>query len=710
MALKGISVVEQHVEKGVAGLFALALLGVLAWQFLGGQSTVEVDKAKVPIATAYAKIGENARRLNSSLQATQDPPDPKEVLKAQQRFENFESAITAPVAPHEQLAGPLNTPGMLLKDGKSIGPSNDAPIAEVVVPAPEHPMATTYLGTVSTAEQQNPEVAKVLPAAAPFDKASVTVEAVFPGTALRQAFETDPDGDKGPIRVVPKNWWENGVQILAVELYRQTLKPDGTWSAAERVKGMPGRALVVDKVDTLNDAESIRDAMKLAADIEMVRRTPYYDVSMGDRWVAPSEREAVAEAGQSKAEEIKSKRQQLANHDRELKRIDEQLQKVGQPTGPGPGSGGGGGGGRGGPPGGGAAPPSTQPAGPNSNDEARKKALQAARKKIVDARAQVVARLRELGEVVEGPDTATPATSQDQKPAAKTEAPVLDNPSIRVWAHDVFVERGKTYRYQIGLVTTNPYFGHSAAMVPAQAEKLAKSGVMRSAPSEWTAPIAVDRETYTFFVAAVEDDASSGTKAYTRADVFQFKWGYWRKGSDQFEPGDRISLNINVPDFSKVLPATPATDQNPAPAPGPGGGGRGGPGGRGGFPGGTPPGAAPTPDAPAVPSGVQIPMLAVTVPSTEMVLTIGHGPSTGPAGRSAEVYVKDGNGIVRTVQPDLEKNDLVFVRVTKSAERGEKARSAPVEKARPNQQQPGQGQNPPSGRDSAPPAGPAGGG
>ncbi len=716
MRLKGISVVEQHVEKGVAGLFGLALLGVLAWQFLGGQSTVQVDKDKVPIAGAYAKIGENARRLNSSLQATPEFPDPAKVLETEKRFENFDKALTAPVAPRDQLAGPLGAPTMLFKDGKNIGPSADAPIAEVVVPAPEHAMAATYLGTVSTGEQQNPEVAKILPAAAPFDKAAVTVEAVFDGTALRKAFENDPDGEKGPIRVVPKNWWENGVQILAVELYRQTLKPDGTWTATEKVKGMPGRALVVDKADALNDAESIKDALKLATDIEMVRRTPYYDVSMGERWVAPSEREAVAEAGQSKAAEVKTLRQQVSNFDREIKRIDDQLQKVGQPIAPSPTGGGGGGGaqggGRGGGGGGATAPSPAQPSGPNSADEARKKALMAARTKAVDARAKVIARLRELGEIVEGADNTTQQTTADQK-TAKVETPVLDNSTIRVWAHDVFVERGKTYRYQLGLVLTNPYFGHSAAMVPAQAEKLAKSGVMRSTPSEWTEPVAVDRETYTFFVSAVEDDPSSGAKAYTRAEVFQFKWGFWRRGSDSFEPGDRLSLSINVPDFTKFLAAPPAPGQgNEPPAPTPGQGGRPG-GGRGGgatAPSGPAPAPTPGGDTPAIPAGAQIPMVLVNVPSSELVLNIGHGPSRGTGGRSAEVFVREANGTVRSVQPDLEKSDPVFVRISKSADRGDKERAAPVEKPKTGQPQPGPGQIQPGGRDLPPPGGAAGGG
>jgi hypothetical protein len=246
-------------------------------------------------------------------------------------------------------------------------------------------------------------------------------------------------------------------------------------------------------------------------------------------------------------------------------------------------------------------------------------------------------------------------------------------------------------------------------MVPAQAEKLAKAGVMRSAPSTWSEPVTVDRETYTFFVSAVEDDPVAGSKAYTRAEVYQFKWGFWRRASDQFEPGDRVSLTIDVPDYSKVLVEQPAPGNVPGMLPGSGRPGGGGPG-RGNAPTGAPPAPTQGPDAPAIPAGAPIPLIKVAVPSSDLVLGIGHSPSRSGGGRSSEVYVREGDGTVKSVQPDVEKNDPVYVRVQKSADRGDKERQGPVEKPKP-QTGPGSGPNPLPGRDAPPPpSGPAGGG
>ncbi|MBY0260822.1 MAG: hypothetical protein K2Q20_00660, partial [Phycisphaerales bacterium] len=58
MRLKGINPLEQHAEKAFLGLFLVAGLGVLAWQFVGKENTVKVGKDDVRLADAYAKVDE----------------------------------------------------------------------------------------------------------------------------------------------------------------------------------------------------------------------------------------------------------------------------------------------------------------------------------------------------------------------------------------------------------------------------------------------------------------------------------------------------------------------------------------------------------------------------------------------------------------------------------------------------------------------------
>ena len=331
------------------------------------------------------------------------------------------------------------------------------------------------------------------------------------------------------------------------------------------------------------------------------------------------------------------------------------------------------------------------PTGPNLQDERNKKNLREVIAKDEKAIAGDKAKLRDLGAPVEG-DTA-PVVTADPNAKPKAEPGVLENNAIKLWAHDVFVERAKTYRYQVVVILTNPYFGHSAAMLPAQAEKLAKTGVMRSATSEWTDPITVDPETYLFFTAATDDDPSANRVASARAEVFQFKWGYWRKGAATLEPGDSVIADIRVPDFAKILaapPVDPNNPNNPAPPPqpaGPTGGGRGGgKGATGGGFGSPPPDQAPTPNNPTIPAGTPPPMITISVESKQIMLGVGQGTiretAAKPAKLAPQVYIREPDGEIKIIVPDAERSDPAYTRVSRSADKGLKELTPAADKPR----------------------------
>jgi hypothetical protein len=703
MRLKGINPFEQHVEKIVAGVFGLALLAVLAMQFLSKPALVKVGNAEVPPADAYIKMAQLAKSVDERIKRTPQDLEGLSPAPITKQFDQFEAKIKAPVAPHPQLAAALDSVAAF-QLGSANSQNASVPINELVVPAPTRPTAATIMSTVATWEQQNPEVAKVLPAATPFDKASVSVDALFDGTALKSALALDPDGPTGPIRVIPSHWYINGVQILGVELHRQTLKPDGAWGAAEKVKQFPGRTLFVDDADKLNDAAVLNNATKFATDqSEMVRRTPYYAASFGEKWMAPSERETAGLQDADKAARVRAAYAELKRHEADLKRHQDALAKVGQPAAPLPGGGGGGGKGPGGGGGGGRnSPPTSTPTGPNQQDERTKKRIQD--EILVDQKniAKDKATLRELGEQVDG--DATPAADPNAKP--KQEPPVLDNNSIKVWAHDAFVERGKTYRYQVVLILTNPYFGHSAAMIPAQAEKLAKTGIMRSAASEWTTPITVDPETYLFFTSATDDEPNAGRVASARAEVFQFKWGFWRQGAATLEPGDSVITEIKVPDFAKILAAQPGSDPtNPGgfqpPISIPGGGGRG-------RTISSPPPTPGNPDVPIIAPGTPPPMINVSVESNQIMLGVGQGSIRDAAGKAKsarQVYIRQPGGDIQIIIPDEQKADPAYKRVVASADKGKKELTPLPEKPKPLQPNQDPNATPPGGGGGAPPPG-----
>jgi hypothetical protein len=695
MRLKGISPIEQHAEKAFLGLFLVAGLGVLAWQFVGQESTVKVGKDEVRLADAYARIDEERKRTDARIRAAAPEGMPSlENAAALQQLAEFETRYRGPVSPAPQLAVALDRAGPTVT-GSSVSPRDLVQLNEVVAPAPGAPVAGAYMAAIDPGEARaDPAVAAVLPAEAPFDKGWVSVETSFDGTALRAALGTDPDSD-GPIRAIPKNWWDSGMSIFAVLMERQTLRPDGSWSAPEPVKPMPGRPSLADQLDGLNTAVRIKDVARWSNEqAGAVRRPDFYAIQVGESWAPPTERDQrLAEQG-DKESRVRTLMAQRADKIRRRDAIARELQSLGgggtspgprPPGGPGGGGGGAGAPGRPGGGGGGAAPPPS--GGGNTANESRRRSLQGTLDRLNREIAQHEADLRDLGQNVGDPNQPAPVVPV-QGGRAPAGEPVLDTQSLRIWAHDVHVQRGATYRYRVRLALNNPYFGHAAAMLPAQAP-LAAKGVMYTPFSDWSEPVQVDPETYLFFTSASEDD--TGARAATaKAEVYQFRWGFWRRGQAVLEPGDSVLTDIRVPDMSK-MPAEPVPGADPVPAPGAGRPGAA-PGGAG-RPGGRPDGPGGRPDAPAdpvVPPGqrprpVNVPMIGVPVSDPTILLGVGSMPEVDADGRQVavqQIYLRDPGGQVVVRVPDDERSSSAYQRVSSSADRGEREQSRPADQPR----------------------------
>src|SRR6185295_15883161 len=134
-------------------------------------------------------------------------------------------------------------------------------------------------------------------------------------------------------------------------------------------------------------------------------------------------------------------------------------------------------------------------------------------KKVREAeRIKIEGQLAELGEKV--------ASS-----AAPVAAPnLLDNPEVKVWAHDVTVEPGATYKYRVRIAVNNPFYGRN---VKATQQKLTEPSLLWS---DWSAPTAnvdVDRSDY-FFVTSASDRSLASPSPRANAELFVFYYGYWR--------------------------------------------------------------------------------------------------------------------------------------------------------------------------------------
>lgn len=741
MRLKGISWIEQHFEKVFAAVFGVAAIAVLTLQFAGKSNTVEVGAMKdVPLDQAYDEVLRAARKTAVEID---DPSiEVPKLPEGGTPIAQFEAQYRGPVAPAKQLEIAFGTAGGLLND---IGPLSDrlnVQLAKVAIPAPADLVPYAYMSTINPAEvARDPEVAKVLPAAAPYDKAAVTVEARFNGKDLRAAFEKDPDG-AGPIQPMRHEWWDN-IQLLAVELEREELKPDGQWSDAVKVPAMPGRfSLVPDVEKGVRDAETLSMLRTEATDRAVeVRRPEFYELWIGEEWKPPADRVAADDAARAGSADDKA---QLLSRKKSLERERDTKQakrdEMGPMTGPSgrtppeqpPGreghDGRGGGGGKGAAGGGGRGQPS-----------GRNRPEQPANRSFTDANRQALDRqIEELNKRIAQIDKdlgITPANASESQTtpgmaASKAEPSVLDSDNLRLWAHDVTADRGKTYRYRMTLVFNNPVFGKGAVMAADQAG-WARETLARSEPSAWTGPVLVDRESYWFITnasaARAAGPANLARTADARAEMFVFTMGYWRRGSATIEPGDRIEAQVSVPDVKKIqemAPPTPEGSPNPPPVdvpdvppPGapPGGGGKGLR---------QPPGKGVRPSQPAIPDqpgqraaelAAQLPMIDRKVTSDALLLGVSVAAlSDAAVARQAGplVYIRLGDGDLSTRTPEGDKATSDYIRVSRSADEAklaampktpERTDMPPDRDRRPDREPP-----PPGG--GAPPPGGAGGG
>jgi hypothetical protein len=538
MKVKGISALERHIEKITVAIVGAVGVAALAWQFVGGGNTVTVDRRSVPVDQALRPVVEAAGRVRAELET----PSPRlpELASDVDLIGSFRQRLTSGVAPAPRVA----SLGRGVSIGAAAGPVvGDALYAGVTPPAPSTPVAHVYRNTISPFEWiANEALRPLLPAEQPFDKAGVSIQVQYSGKALAQALDEDPDSD-GPVQPVPPQWWRGSVEVLAVQLQREMLQPDGTWGQSTLVSPLPGRidllAEVTRAVASPGDMALVLEQARRSSD--QVLRPAYPAVLTGEAWVEPVEARVASEGG-AVAEGVTGLVRRRAELASRLARLEQQLAQLGttrtperDPRQPG-------GGGKS--PGGtrpGASPRETTPA--STEDVARRNRLQRQYDETQLALSRVDAQLSAQGL---GPD-GRPLTAEQRALIAGAspgqQLAFLEDPAVNAWAHDLTVEPGKTYRYRARLVLNNPYYGHERALKPEQ-QNLAASPLWHTPWSDWT-EAAVERMENVFVVAASGRGELGGPKA--QFEVFKFYYGYDRRAVVTAEPGDYLAAEVRPP-------------------------------------------------------------------------------------------------------------------------------------------------------------------
>lgn len=557
MKLKGINPIEQHVEKIVLGVFALILLAVFAWQFVGNPNAVQVGQQTVSPDKAPDIVRDMARQVRGKLESTTAPtipPQPSVLAEVKAGLEG-KGGAAKPVSLAGAIGSANKPPVPMQGGGDHAGGST---FASFTPPAPSNVIASINEGTIDPIVPLTvKEAAPYLPAQQPLDLRSVSVQATIDAKAVRDSLSNPKEG-----QAFPATWWQAKVELLDVELQRETRKADGSWGDATTIAPFPGapslRTKLRDPETKPVDLTSILETEK--AQREVIRRPAYWATIAGPMWMTPAETSGSGSAGAPA--DVQAKVRLIKNNKDRIARLQSAID--GRPAGGNPGGnpppggdrdggGGGGGGGAGG------RPPQPPPPGPAGGAGAGRKAqLEKERDELQKELDKEITALKEKGYDEQGRKLDAEAKAFAEPLTSITEQATQN---VTVWAHDPSAKPGETYRYRVIGWFTNPLFGNAAALEEAQRAKAAAAAVA-AAPSEWSSPITIDPSVRFVLTSSREagvvgvGNAAIFSDASASGEVFEFFYGYWRKAQVEIRPGDRVEAELTLPALNKFDIAT----------------------------------------------------------------------------------------------------------------------------------------------------------
>jgi hypothetical protein len=142
----------------------------------------------------------------------------------------------------------------------------------------------------------------------------------------------------------------------------------------------------------------------------------------------------------------------------------------------------------------------------------------------------------EDGRGMRGPEMMGPRMGRDSFGSGRSTTIVPD--TVTVWAHDLTVEPGKTYRYKISVAVLNPLF-RNPRLTPEQRRE--NQNRIAVGPSEadledvdWSAAVTTDPEHYFFALSGSRDTKRATFEVWTVFD------GLWRRSEFVEYPGNEI--------------------------------------------------------------------------------------------------------------------------------------------------------------------------
>lgn len=556
--MKGINPLERHFEKLILALVALGLLAWVGADLMGVTAeTVKMGGKQVTLDEIGSTLGARTKKLGES-QGSSESPIKFDAVPAGEGVKSVQSRYVAPVAGTDAL--PNSSPALASKLFKQQqGGQNtwyhEPSFGPVVMVSP---IAQSEGAVAADLAKTDPKLAKALEARPGWSKGDrnviwTTPTATLNLKAIREELARAEANANPPREAIPASWRNSGVYLVDVVFERQKMNDDGTWPNEETfeiVAPLPGQPSFRDQ--NITSPGKVFEAMRADKAMQTkILQPAFFKLERGN---ATETVKPAAVAGESK--EVTDKRAALDKKQKELADKEDALAKAGgeyydkdKPDdsskkkgkkgdkgdsgtvggGGGPGGGGGGSGIGGRPPGDGESDPNSPKA------IVKRKRLTGERDKLKDEAGRLAKELAAL--------TGTKASPEKAVDAAAASGVNVDD-TMQVWAHDISVQPGATYRYRCRVGVLNPFLGRKRQLVEAQQPLDARFQILTSGKGAWS-EVTVNTP-YAFYAVDAYPPDGIGSLGSAQLEVFRLIDGVWRSHKFATEPGDAIGHQMKL--------------------------------------------------------------------------------------------------------------------------------------------------------------------
>lgn len=574
MRTKDFGFFQQHVEKIVLGVGLLVLIGVGATQFLLGEpNAVELENKPVAPGDIKDTVVIKSNQLGSRLDA--DSPIPTIDIPAY--AESFVRLFGLPVATDQQLAS-IDSPGIASVWLNVVSPK----YLDLVLPTPPVPadaLATSGHAVLDdTGGDRFFALQEIIGDHRPADFPYVSVSAEFSFDDLIDRYRAE---DVPLAQRVDEGLWRERMAITSVRLLREELNPlTGEWGDRQIINPLPGQIAVTPEDQpelTFEQSQELENWIR--QNQPEIRRPAFPQISNGP-WNPPGvddrkftseqlqrreELERAIDTAQRKIDRLlgNDDRNNRGNNNRTPRGRQDNFDDMGLP----PGFEDGGRGTRG--------TRGTRGGNERGNERPDRDTIQ-----LEKAEQELFEAQRELNELMGlGEEELAAENSYNRPGANEFDNPADFNPAdfgnpgidpgfpggygnmpqrpgtqaqdvpdvVKVWAHDLTAQPGKTYRYKVLVSVLNPLY-RFPRLNPQQLEE--NKNRISIGPSQeeidntpWSisAEVKLDPEHY-FFV-------TSGSKDAKRAniEVWTVYNGIWRNKEFIEFPGNQIGGDAELP-------------------------------------------------------------------------------------------------------------------------------------------------------------------